>query len=80
MRHAEQRAREAQRRAEEAEKRHSKRVAGAWSFTMPPTAPRPPKPQAPPVSEEERLMILRMVSEGKISVEQAEQLLAALSR
>ena len=31
-------------------------------------------------SEEERLTILRMVSEGKISVEQAEQLLATLKK
>ena len=36
------------------------------------------KPKTGGASEEERLTILRMVSEGKISVEQAEQLLAAL--
>jgi hypothetical protein len=30
------------------------------------------------VTDEERMTILRMVEEGKISVEQAEQLLAAL--
>jgi len=31
-----------------------------------------------PAGAEERMMILRMVSEGKLSVEQADQLLAAM--
>ena len=31
-----------------------------------------------PVSEEERLMILQMLEQGNISLEEAEQLLAAL--
>lgn len=35
-------------------------------------------PQAEPVSEQERLMILRMLEEKKISLEEADQLLAAL--
>ncbi|NDJ78216.1 MAG: hypothetical protein GYB65_18360 [Chloroflexi bacterium] len=41
-------------------------------------APPPPKAKSEPVSEEERLMILRMVQENKISIEEAERLLAAL--
>lgn len=55
----------------------------SWSFQTPvtPTPPTPPKaPKAPQVSDEERMAILRMVEEGKISVEQAEQLLSALSK
>ncbi len=44
----------------------------------PPRPAKPAKPPKPTVSSEERLTILRMVDEGKISVEQAEQLLAAL--
>jgi hypothetical protein len=35
-------------------------------------------PPAEPVSDEERMLILRMLEQGKISVADAEQLLAAL--
>ena len=45
---------------------------------MPPTPPTPPAPPAPPVSEEERMMILRMLEQKKISLEEADRLLAAL--
>jgi DUF4097 and DUF4098 domain-containing protein YvlB len=45
---------------------------------MPPTPPRPPKPASEPVSDEERMAILRMVEQKKISIEEAEKLLAAL--
>lgn len=44
----------------------------------PPTPPQPPKPKRAPASGEERMMVLRMVEEGKISVEQAEKLLSAM--
>jgi hypothetical protein len=44
----------------------------------PPRPPAPPMPPTPPVGENERMMVLKMVSEGKISVEQAEQLLVAM--
>lgn len=44
----------------------------------PPPAPKPPKPTRQTATEEERKMVLKMVSESKISVEQAEQLLRAL--
>ncbi|MBV7332748.1 hypothetical protein KFU94_31865 [Chloroflexi bacterium TSY] len=44
-------------------------------------APKASAPASSPVvSDEERMMILRMVEEDKISVEQAEKLLAALNR
>ena len=49
---------------------HSKR---SWGYDTP-TPPTPPDP----VSEEERLMILNMLEQKKISLEEAEQLLAAL--
>jgi hypothetical protein len=45
---------------------------------VPPVPPIPPTPPADPVSDEERMVILRMVEQGKISVGDAEKLLAAL--
>lgn len=48
-----------------------------WGFPAPPPPPRPP---SEPVREEERLMILRMVHENKITIEEAERLLAALDQ
>jgi hypothetical protein len=50
---------------------------------MPPRATTPARPFGPaasvdPVSDEERMLILRMVEQGKISVADAEKLLAAL--
>jgi SHOCT-like domain len=57
--------------------RHGRR---SWGFGIPtpPTPPMAPTPPGEPVSEEERLMILRMLEEKKISMEQAEELLSAL--
>ncbi|MBN1963302.1 MAG: hypothetical protein JW910_01565 [Anaerolineae bacterium] len=43
-----------------------------------PRPPRAPEPPTDPVTDDERLLILRMVEERKISVEEAEKLLAAL--
>ena len=40
--------------------------------------PMPVKGAAEPVSEEERLMILQMLEQGNISLDEAEQTLAAL--
>jgi hypothetical protein len=77
---------EAARRREEmhaqaAERRAQSRGRKSWSFEWP-SAPTPPRPPAPPepaqVSDEERLMILRMLEQKKITLEEAEQLLAAL--
>jgi hypothetical protein len=48
---------------------------GSWSFNI----PTPPSPPAEPhVSDEERLIILRMLEQKKISPAEADQLLAAL--
>ncbi|MBK8048872.1 MAG: hypothetical protein IPK16_18170 [Anaerolineales bacterium] len=44
-----------------------------------PPPPAPPPPKRPSTTDEERMMVLRMVEQGKISVEQAEKLLAALN-
>jgi hypothetical protein len=44
----------------------------------PPPPPVAPKPKRNPPSAEERMLVLRMLEEGKISVEQAEKLLAAM--
>ena len=51
-----------------------------YGWQTPPVPPIPPTPptRSNPVADEERMMILRMVEQGKISVEQAEKLLAAL--
>ena len=43
-----------------------------------PAPPAPPGPRPTPVTPEQRLRVLNMLNEGKITVEQAEQLLAAL--
>lgn len=85
VRQAEQRARAAEREAARMERRQHM----GYGYPTPPTPPTPPVPPVPPraqraksapVSDEERMVILRMVEEGKISVEQAEKLLAALDR
>jgi hypothetical protein len=57
-----------------------------WVPPIPPVSPMPPVPPAAParpvkdsrVSEEERLTVLRMLQEKKISIEEAEKLLEAL--
>lgn len=71
-----------QRKAEQISERAGRRKSWGFTFTMPPRAPAPPTPpRAPgvePVSEDERLAILRMLEQGKISVAEAEKLLAAL--
>lgn len=67
-------------KAQAAERRSQFKGRRSWSFEWP--APPPPPPPPPPpenlVSDEERLMILRMLEQKKISLEEAEQLLAAL--
>lgn len=52
----------------------------SWEFGMPRPAPRPAPagPPPEPVSDDERLIILKMVEAGQITVEEAEKLLAAL--
>jgi hypothetical protein len=76
-------AEDAARRAE----RHAERQARRWGRTPPPGAwdfgpkgfpPAPGAPKSEPVAEEERMAILKMLQEKKITAEQAEQLLQAL--
>ena len=57
-------------------RRRSKGRRHTWSFRTSPVAPA--APAGDPVSEEERLMILRMLEQKKISLAEADQLLAAL--
>ncbi len=92
MRRAEEKINAATRRAEEQAKRAERRGAHRGDFRpgdfrrgpspimpTPPTRPSPPQPPTGP-SDEERMQVLQMLEQGKISVEQAEQLLAAMSR
>jgi SHOCT-like domain len=73
---AEKAAERAARSAERA-KRRAERAASSWGFTVG-RPPVPPTPPSEPVSDQERLLILKMVEEGKITADQAAQLLAAL--
>jgi hypothetical protein len=84
-RRATKRAEEAVRRAERAAERHARRgrgglVVGRWNWDLKgtPKPPVPPEPPVEPVSEDERMAILKMLSEKKITAEQAEELLSAL--
>ena len=90
-RQVEQATARAAKRAEEAARRverHAERQArhwrgnmksGPWTWeTGPKGAPTPPMPPSEPVAEEERMAILKMLAEKKITAEQAEQLLNAL--
>jgi hypothetical protein len=82
---ASRRAEDATRRAEEAVRRaerHARRgkvglEIGRWNWDLKGT-PKPPIPPTEPVSDDERMAILKMLSEKKITAEQAEQLLSAL--
>ena len=65
----------AQRKAELRARAAERRSQRDTSFTWPPPAEKSPKKV---VSDEERLMVLRMLEEKKISLEEAEHLLAAL--
>jgi len=72
QRRAEQKAR-AEERSPWARPRHT------WGRSVSTPPPPSPPPAAPgPVSEEERLMILRMLEQKKISLEEADRLLSAL--
>ncbi|MEW5830517.1 MAG: hypothetical protein AB1846_16630 [Chloroflexota bacterium] len=76
MRRAEQKLRQSERQMER-QMRHTEHRARHWnvSFENRPTPSTPPRPR---VSDEERLTILRMLAEKKITAEQAEKLLSAL--
>ena len=90
-RRAEQRTQAAMRRTEDqirlAAEREMRRGEGGFNFNFPGSPPvpphmqhpqHPPVPPAPKVSAQERMLVLQMLQEGKISIEQAESLLAAL--
>lgn len=80
-RRAEQRAQNVARRVEEQTRRtvdrEMRRAGQGFSFGFDAPAP-PAAPKASPVTEKERMMVLQMLQENKISVEQAEALLRAL--
>jgi len=78
---AARRAEEAGRRAERHAERHARKWrgklnVGRWNWDMGPTGV--PTPPSEPVAEEERMAILRMLQEKKITAAQAEELLKAL--
>jgi hypothetical protein len=81
---AAKRAEEAARRAERHAERQARRWGGAgksgpWSWEFNSSGiPKPPPPPSEPVADEERMAILKMLQEKKITSEQAEQLLRAL--
>jgi DUF4097 and DUF4098 domain-containing protein YvlB len=81
---AAKRAEEAARRVERHAERHARRwrgrvSAGPWNWDFnSQNVPTPPAPPSEPVAEEERMAILKMLAEKKITAEQAEQLLNAL--
>jgi hypothetical protein len=72
MRRAEAKARAAEIRARRGQVNMN---IGRWNWDL---SPRGPVASGQPVSDEERLAILKMLQEKKISLEQAEKLLAAL--
>jgi hypothetical protein len=83
---ATKRAEEAARRAERHAERHARHgrggfEVGRWNWDFGKGAPKPPTPPEPPsepVAEEERMAILKMLAEKKITAQQAEELLNAL--
>lgn len=84
-RRAEKLAGEAARRAERHAERHARRFKGGleigrWGWDFGPKGmPTPPGvPKSDPVADEERMAVLKMLQEKKITSEQAEQLLKAL--
>jgi hypothetical protein len=81
---AARRAEEAGRRAERHAERHARKWkgkvnVGRWNWNIGPTGViTPPAPPSEPVAEEERMAILKMLQEKKISAAQADELLKAL--
>jgi hypothetical protein len=76
-RQVEQATRRAGKHAERAARRVNARVnIGRWNWDLTPKGV--PMPRGEPVSDEERMAILKMLQEKKITAEEAEKLLAAL--
>ncbi len=70
--------RRAEAQAQAAERRASASSRRGWTFEWNGAPVAPPAPAKPAATEEERLMILRMLEQKKISLEQATELLEAL--
>jgi hypothetical protein len=70
--------RKADRKVRTAAARAARKARKNWGEESYPVPTSPPRKPVDPVSEEERLMILQMLQDKKISIEQAEKLLAAL--
>jgi ElaB/YqjD/DUF883 family membrane-anchored ribosome-binding protein len=87
LRRAEEKLAETLRKMEVRSEGDRRRKGYSWQTSpVPPVPPAPPvPPMAPPqarpkqASDEERMMVLRMVEQGKLSIEEAEKLLAALN-
>lgn len=81
MRRAEEKMAEAMRKLEVRTQEGDSRRRKGYGWQSPPPAPPPPPaaPRKPQATDEERMMILRMVEQGKLSVDQAEKLLAAIA-
>lgn len=77
-RQAERAAERARARAERMSRKHRPRGFGFHMSWEPASTPRPPQPPVEPVSDAERMAILKMVAEKKITAEEAQKLLAAL--
>lgn len=81
-RRAEEAARRAAQRAEAAARRVEERMrqqhGRRFAFNWPPGRGMPPAPPSEPVSDAERMAVLKMLQEKKITAEEAEKLLSAL--
>jgi hypothetical protein len=74
-----ERAAERARHAAERAKQRAERAAKSWGTFFTPGRPSaPPTPPAEPVTDQERLAVLKMVEEGKITADDAAKLLAAM--
>ena len=81
MRRSEHKFREAERHAARAAARAARNAERHIRFgkhPIPPHPPRRPAPPAEPVSDQERMLILKMLEEKKITAAEAEKLLAAM--
>jgi hypothetical protein len=70
--------RKAEARARAESQREAAREKRSWGFSWPTPPAAPGEVQEEPVSEDERMVILKMLEENKISLEEAEKLLQAL--
>ena len=77
MRHSEHKFREVERHAARAA-RNAERHIRFGQHPMPPHPPRRPTPPDEPVTDQERMLILKMLEEKKITAAEAEKLLAAM--